>query len=83
MRIIIIATCAGLAALSAISAQATPLPPSTAVPTQLTISPIVPAANGCGYGYRRTRRQDHWGHWHWGHCISKMHRNLSRENMAN
>ena len=82
MRIIII-TCAGLVALSTISAQAAPLPPSKAVSTELTVSPIVPAADGCGYGYRRTRWQDQWGRWHWGHCISKMHRNLSRENMAN
>jgi len=58
---IIIATCAGLVALSSISAQATPLPLSKAVPTQFTISPIVPAANGCGYGYRRTHWQDQWG----------------------
>jgi len=61
MRVNIV-ICAGLIALSTISAQ---------------------AANGCGYGYKRTQWQDHWGHWHWGHCISKMHRNLSRENMAN
>jgi hypothetical protein len=80
---VIIATCAGLVALSTIAAQAAPLFPSKAVPTELTVSPIVPAANGCGYGYRRTHWQDQWGRWHWGHCISKMHRNLSRENMAN
>ena len=75
---IIIATCAGLVALSTISAQATPLPLSKAVPTQLTISPIVPAANGCGYGYRRTRWQDHWGHWHWGRCAPKSWGSLPR-----
>ena len=80
---IVIATFAGLVALSTISAQAAPLPPSKPVPTELANSPNVPAANGCGYGYRRTLWQDYWGHWHWGHCISKMHRNLSRENMAN
>jgi hypothetical protein len=75
---VIIGTCAALVTLSAISAQATPLPP-----TQLAISPVVPAADGCGYGYRRTHWQDQWGRWHLGHCISKMHRNLSRENMHN
>ena len=79
---VIIAICAGLVGLSTISAQAAPLPPSKAV-TELTVSPIEPAANGCGYGYKRTLWQDQWGRWHWGHCISKMHRNLSRENMAN
>ena len=42
---IIIATCAGLVALSTISAQATPLPLSKAVPTQLTISPIASKKN--------------------------------------
>jgi hypothetical protein len=54
MRIIII-TCAGLVALSTISAQAAPLPPSKAFPTEPTVSPIVPAAHGCGYGYKRTQ----------------------------
>ena len=80
---VIIAICAGLIDLSIISAQAAPLPPSKAVPPELTVSPIEPAANGCGYGYKRTVCWDQWGRWHWGHCISKMHRNLSRENMAN
>src|SRR5689334_11934443 len=60
---VIIATCAGLVALSTISVQAAPLPPSTSVPTELTVSPIMPAANGCGYGYRRTQWQDQWGRW--------------------
>ena len=76
-------TSAIVVALSTFSAQATPLPPSTAVLTELAVLPIVPAANGCGYGYRRTVWYDQWGRWHWGQCISKMHRNLSRENMAN
>jgi hypothetical protein len=80
---LIIATFAGLVALSTISAQAAPLPPGKTVPIEPTFSPIVPAAHGCGYGYKRTQWQDQWGRWHWGHCISKMNRNLSRENMAN
>jgi hypothetical protein len=59
----IIATCVGLVALSAISVQAAPLPRSKAVPTELTISPPIElAAEGCGYGQRRTRWQGHWGH---------------------
>ena len=57
---IIIATCAGLVALSSISAQAAPLPPTKAGPTQLEL-----VAEGCGYGYRRTLWQDEWGYWHW------------------
>ena len=80
---LIIATCASLVALSTISPQAAPLPPSKAVPTELTVSPIVPAANGCGYGYRRSRWQDYWGYWHWGRCIPKTWGNLPRENMDN
>jgi hypothetical protein len=80
---IITATCAGLLALSTISTQAFPMPPNKAVPTELTVSPIEPAADGCGYGYKRTHWQDQWGRWHLGHCISKMHRNLSREDMHN
>ena len=58
---VILATCVGLVALSTISPQAAPLPPSKAAPTELAVSPIVPAADGCGYGYRRTRWQDQWG----------------------
>jgi hypothetical protein len=58
---VIIATCVGLVALSTISAQAAPLPPSKAVLTELTVLPIVPAANECGYGYKRTIWYDHWG----------------------
>jgi hypothetical protein len=80
----IIATYAGLLALCAISVRAAPLPPAKAHPTGMGISPPVElVAHGCGYGYKRTQWQDQWGRWHWGHCISKMHRNLSRENMAN
>jgi len=58
---VIIATCAGLVALSTIWAQAAPLPPSKAVPTELTVSPIVPAAHGAGTDHRRTQWQDQWG----------------------
>jgi hypothetical protein len=79
---VIIATCVGLVALSTISAQAAPLPPSKAVLTELTVLPIVPAAHGCGYGYKRTIWYDHWGRAHWGHCIPKWHRNLPREKMG-
>jgi hypothetical protein len=69
---IIIATFAGLAALSAISVQATPLPPAKAGPTELAVSPPVElTAQGCGYAYRRTRWQDQWGYWHWGRCVPK------------
>jgi hypothetical protein len=52
----------GLAALSAISVQAAPLPPEKARPTKLAISPPVElAADGRGYGSRRARWQDQLG----------------------
>ena len=80
---IIIATCAGLVALSVISVQAAPLPPTKADPTQLAISrPVELAAQGCGYGYRRTLWQDEWGYWHWGRCVPKTWGNLSREQFS-
>lgn len=80
---IIIATCVGLVALSALSVQAAPLPPTKAGPTQLAISPPVElAADGCGYGYRRTRWQDHWGRWHWGRCVPKTWGNLPRHQFS-
>jgi hypothetical protein len=75
----IIAICAGLVALSAASVQATPLPPAEPVSTELTLSPPIElAAEGCGYGQRRTRWQDQWGHWHWGRCVPKSWGSLSR-----
>ena len=74
----IIATCVGLVALSAISVQAAPLSRSK-VPTELTISPPIElAAEGCGYGQRRTHWQDHSGHSHWGRCVPKSWGSLSR-----
>jgi hypothetical protein len=74
---IIIATCAGLVALS-ISVQAAPLAPTKARPTQLEL-----AAEGCGYGYRRTVWRDERGYWHWGHFVPKTWGNLSREQFSN
>lgn len=77
---IIIATCAGLVALSALSVQAAPPAPAKAVAAELIMSrPIELAAQGCGYGYRRTRWQDEWGYWHWGRCVPKWWGSLSRE----
>jgi hypothetical protein len=80
MMRILIATCAGLAALTAISAQAAPPPPAKALATEFTTSrPVELVANGCGYGQRRTRWQDEWGRWHWGRCVPKTWGNLSRQ----
>src|SRR5262245_19406377 len=68
---VIIATLAGWVALSAVSVQAAPLPlaKATLAPQLGADSPIVPATQGCGYGYRRVRWQDQWGYWHWGRCV--------------
>ena len=72
--LIIIATCAGLVALSS---QAAPLPPTKVGPTQLEL-----VAEGCGYGYRRTRWQDESGYWHWGRCVPKTWGSLSRHQFS-
>jgi hypothetical protein len=80
---IIIATFAGLAALSAISVEAAPRPPAKAGATELAISPPVElAAQECGYGYRRTRWQDQWGDWHWGRCVPKSWGSLPRHQFS-
>jgi hypothetical protein len=76
-------TCVGLLALCAISAQAAPLPPTKAGPIELAISPpIERVVHGCGYGQRRTQWQDHWGHWHWGRCVTKTWGSLSRHQFS-
>jgi hypothetical protein len=31
--------------------------------------PIELVAEGCGWGWHRRHWLDHWGHWHWGHCV--------------
>jgi len=52
---IILATCLSSLALFGISVQAAPLPPAAVQPTGTAISPHIElAAQGCGYGYRRT-----------------------------
>src|SRR3974377_1516269 len=73
MRLITaIATFAVLVGLSIVSIDAAPLLPANAGPDTLrTTPPIELVADGCGYGYRRTRWQDQWGHWHWGRCVPK------------
>ena len=58
MRIIIL-TCAGLLTLCATSGQAAPLLPTKVAPTRIASSkPTELIAQGCGYGYKRTRWQD-------------------------
>jgi hypothetical protein len=31
--------------------------------------PLDLVAQSCGHNWLRTRSRDHWGYWHWGHCI--------------
>jgi hypothetical protein len=83
VRIIIIATCAGLVALSGISVQAAPLPPAKAGRTAFGGAPQIElVADGCGYGYRRTRWQDEWGRWYWGRCVPKSWGSLPRQQFS-
>ena len=61
-----IATLAGLVALTSVSAQAVPLAPAKAIPLQLAASPSIELARqGCGWGWHRGRWRDRWGYWHW------------------
>ena len=76
----IIAICAGVVLLCGISVQAAPLSPAKAGPTAFGANPhIESVAQGCGYGYRRTRWQDEAGYWHWGRCVPKWWGSLSRQ----
>jgi hypothetical protein len=68
----LVAALAGLVALSAVSIQAAPLPPSKATSSELGATPSIELVrDGCGYRYYRTRWQDQWGYWHWGRCVPK------------
>lgn len=65
-----IAALAGLVALMAVSAQAAPMPPAKATPTERrTAPPIELVRQGCGWGWHRARWRDRWSYWHWGHCV--------------
>jgi hypothetical protein len=80
---IIIATYVGLLALCFISAQAAPSSPTNVGPAGAAISPAFElVAQGCGYGYKRTRWQDEWGQWYWGRCVPKTWGNLSRHQFS-
>jgi hypothetical protein len=64
-----IATLAGLVALTSVSAQAVPLAPAKAFPVQFGAgSSIELARQGCGWGWHRGHWRDRWGYWHWGGC---------------
>jgi hypothetical protein len=57
---VIIATVAGWAVW--VRAAPLPLARATLAPQLGADPPIVPAAQGCGYGYRRVRWRDQWGY---------------------
>jgi hypothetical protein len=56
----------GLVALATVSAQAAP---NQANWVDLGATPLDLVAQSCGHNWLRTRSRDHWGYWHWGHCI--------------
>ncbi len=57
----------GLVALATVSAQAAP---NQANWVDLGATPPLDlVAQSCGHNWLRTRSRDHWGYWHWGHCI--------------
>jgi hypothetical protein len=66
----IIATCAGLMVLSAVSVQAAPLAMAKAGVGDPGIAPPVELVrNGCGHGWHRHHWRGQWGYWHWGRCV--------------
>ena len=65
-----IATLAGLVALTSVSAQAAPLPSAKATPVELgTAPPIELVRQGCGWGGHRVHWRDRLGYWHWDRCV--------------
>ena len=57
----------GLVALVTVSVQAAP---NKANWVDLGVTPPLDlVAQSCGHNWLRTRLRDHWGYWHWGHCI--------------
>jgi len=57
----------GSVALATVSAQAAP---NQANWVDLGATPPLDlVAQSCGHNWLRTRSRDHWGYWHWGHCI--------------
>jgi hypothetical protein len=57
----------GLVALVTVSVQAAP---NKANWVDLGATPPLDlVAQSCGHNWLRTRSRDHWGYWHWGHCI--------------
>ena len=56
-----IATLAGLVALTSVSAQAVPLAPAKAIPVQFGAGPSIELARqGCGWGWHRGHWRDRW-----------------------
>jgi hypothetical protein len=69
MRAVNVAFLSGLA-LAAVAVQAAPNSPVKAPAAELRAEPPIELVNnGCGHGWHRPRWRDHWGYWHWGHCV--------------
>jgi hypothetical protein len=57
----------GLMALTSLSVQAAP---NKANWVDLgAMPPLDLVAQSCGHDWLRSRSRDHWGYWHWGHCV--------------
>ena len=56
-------------ASAVMSVQAAPLPPKPSAIELGAAPPVELVAGVCGWGWHRTHWQDHWGYWHWGHCV--------------
>jgi hypothetical protein len=72
MRALILAFVGGLA-LAASSTQAAPLPPDPSSIELGATSSIELVSQDCGWGWHRVHWRDHWGYWHWGHCVPYGH----------
>jgi hypothetical protein len=73
MRALVVGIIAGIALAASASTQAAPLSPNPASIELGATPPIELVSQGCGLGWHRVRWQDHWGYWHWGHCVPYGH----------
>jgi hypothetical protein len=70
MRAVVL-TFLGLALLSAVSVQASPIAvPARPIAAELGAAPSIELVRqGCGWGWHRGGWRDRWGYWHCGHCV--------------
>ena len=67
----VVLTFLGLAALGAVSVQASPIAvPAKPIAVELGAAPSIELVRqGCGWGWHRGGWRDHRGYWHWGRCV--------------